>query len=219
MTLPAAERKSALRRQIRAARAALTAQDRARASEGLAASVRRARALAGAGDTTLAFLPHASEPPVMAALEELHATGSRVLVPRVLPERRLEWVLWQPGEPLVRSPHVPLDEPSGPAASDLRPSLVLVPALGIGENGVRLGQGGGFYDTFLASLPASDSVLVAAVVYDDELALPDAPAEPWDAVLEWAVTPGGLWRRRPPQAAETRVAPGRCPRSTRWRLA
>ena len=46
--------------------------------------------------TIAAYLPTASEPPITAALHDLHARGHRILVPVVRPARTLAWVIWDP---------------------------------------------------------------------------------------------------------------------------
>ena len=55
--------------------------------------------------------------------------------------------------------------------------VVVVPALAVDRDGVRLGRGGGYYDRALRHARA-DAVLVA-VVFDDEL-VDELPAEPHD---------------------------------------
>ena len=46
--------------------------------------------------TIAAYLPTTSEPPITAALHDLHARGHRILVPVVRPARTLAWVIWDP---------------------------------------------------------------------------------------------------------------------------
>lgn len=199
-----------LRRSLRQQRTAMSPEIREVISQDLA--VAAVRALSEA-ETVLAFLPFGSEPPLMAALEALHREGHRILVPRCLPERRMEWTEWLPGAPMARSAFVPVMEPVGPAVDPPADAPVLVPALAVGCDGTRLGQGGGYYDGFLASRPAS--ALHIAVVYDDELGLSAVPRDPWDASLDWALTARGLWRRRPPQAESSGERNARCPQ---WSL-
>lgn len=179
------------------------------------AYVRRCHDAGPAVDTVLAFLPFGAEPPLEPALAALCAEGVRVLVPRSCPGRRMEWVRWTPGTELVPSDVVPMPEPPGPSEEPSADAPVLVPALALGDDGVRLGQGGGFYDAFLASRPRP--LRAAGVVFDDELGLPGLPAEPWDAALQWAVTPGGVHRLSPPQAENPAESPERSPQKGRWR--
>ena len=69
--------------------------------------------------------------------------------------------------------------------------VVVLPALAVDAAGVRLGQGGGFYDRFVESLP-DGSILIAAVFEDEVYPTGEVPAEPWDAVADYVWTPQGL---------------------------
>lgn len=75
-------------------------------------------------------------------------------------------------------------EPSGtarvsPAALD----VVIVPALGAGQNGHRIGHGSGYYDAFLQSLDIPKVILV----YEDCLC-PSVPPDPHDVPGTHVVT-------------------------------
>lgn len=80
---------------------------------------------------------------------------------------------WQVGAFGTRDPQPPLD--LVPLAEL---SAVLVPARAVDPAGRRLGRGGGFYDTLLASLPTQ--VRVAAVVFDCQR-VAEVPVEAHDA--------------------------------------
>lgn len=73
------------------------------------------------------------------------------------------------------------------------PTLLLVPCVGYGPQGVRLGYGGGFYDRTLACLnPAPDTVgLAYSVGY-----VPELCPEPHDIALQAILTEEGIaWQR------------------------
>lgn len=68
----------------------------------------------------------------------------------------------------------------------VRPStcdVVLVPALGAGRNGHRIGNGAGYYDAFLASVDAP----TVALVYDDCF-VDVVPYDEHDVPVSWIVT-------------------------------
>jgi 5-formyltetrahydrofolate cyclo-ligase len=69
--------------------------------------------------------------------------------------------------------------------------VVVVPALAVARDGVRLGRGGGYYDRALRHVRPG-AALVAAV-FDDEL-LDALPAEPHDRLVTAVVTPSGGWQ-------------------------
>ncbi len=122
------------------------------------------------------------------------ADGHRVLLPVLLPDLDLGWVL-DPGPPDVGDPLRPDGDRLGPGALAAC-ALVLVPALAVDRRGTRLGQGGGSYDRVLARLAAADDgprrPLVLAVVHDDEVLDDVLPREPHDQGVDGALTPSGV---------------------------
>jgi 5-formyltetrahydrofolate cyclo-ligase len=69
--------------------------------------------------------------------------------------------------------------------------VIVVPALAVARDGVRLGRGGGYYDRALRHVRPG-AALVAAV-FDDEL-VGSLPAEPHDRLVTAVVTPSGGWQ-------------------------
>lgn len=186
MTTPGAHRdvtKADLRRRIATARRELP--DELREAEAAALAVAVA-ALAAAGETVCAYWPVGSEPGSPAMIDGLLARGVRVLLP-VVSEGPLDWAE-HTGE--MRTGPFGLLEPAGTrlgAAAITGAGLVLVPALAVGRDGLRLGRGGGYYDR---SLPlARPGVPLVAVIRDEEL-LATVPAEPHDMRVTAALTPG-----------------------------
>jgi 5-formyltetrahydrofolate cyclo-ligase len=125
-----------------------------------------------------AYEPLRTEPGSVGLLTALHAAGSRVLVPRTLADRDLDWVPWSPSGP---------GEALGLEAIATA-DAVLVPALAVARDGTRLGRGGGSYDRALPRR-RPDAVL-AAIVFTDEL-VQSLPHAPWDVRVAAAVTPAG----------------------------
>lgn len=161
------------------------------------------------GPSVCAYISMGSEPATGALLAVLHASGYAVHVPVCEPGFRLAWVPWFPGVDMVKSRFAPVMEPVGERRSftQLVPVLaVLVPALAVDRSGTRMGQGGGYYDRFLAGLgtpPAGPnaSVPVAAVVHEYEvLEAGELPREVYDLPVAFALTPGGLQHLGTPQA-------------------
>ena len=135
------------------------------------------------------------EPPTQPTVDALRARGDRVIAPRVLPERQLGWLeitdatTWAPGPFGIAEPTgTPLAD--GLAAAD----VVIAPALMIDAAGIRLGQGGGYYDRALAAVDRSRT-LVIGVVFDDEV-VEALPADEHDMAVDIVVTPSRTRRLR-----------------------
>ncbi len=141
-----------------------------------------------AGMCVTAFEPMRTEPPVDLLTDALLAAGVRVLVPLTLERPRLDWAdLTDPGR-------TPLGE-SALAQVD----VALVPGLAVSREGVRLGQGGGYYDTTLPRLRALSGGAPVVIVLHDHEVVPAVPAAAHDAVVDGVLRPVGLSRsdRRP----------------------
>jgi 5-formyltetrahydrofolate cyclo-ligase len=76
--------------------------------------------------------------------------------------------------------------------------IMLVPLVGFGPNGERLGMGGGYYDRTLAdNLAASQrgelpQLLTIGLGYDFQHC-EALPQQPWDVPLQMVITPSKLW--------------------------
>jgi 5-formyltetrahydrofolate cyclo-ligase len=172
-----------------------TATERESAAAALTAAL--LRGLAGTR-TLAAYVPEEEEPGhgrIPAAFTQL---GARVLLP-VVPSvgSELAWALdtgrLAPGRFGLLEPVGPRLGPTAIGTAE----VVVVPALAVARNGVRLGRGGGYYDRALQHARA-DAVVVA-LVFDDEL-LDELPDEPHDRRVTAVVTPSGGWEElRPAQ--------------------
>jgi 5-formyltetrahydrofolate cyclo-ligase len=181
--------KAALRTQILDRRAERPVRER----EAAAAAVTRAllRGLAGVR-VFAAYVPEDHEPGhgrIPAAFTQLRA---RVLLP-VTPTdgRELAWAV-DTGR-LAPGRHGVL-EPLGPrlgATAVGMADIVVVPALAVARNGIRLGRGAGYYDRALQD--ARPDAVVVALLFDDEF-LDELPAEPHDRPVTAVVTPSGGWQ-------------------------
>ena len=182
--------KAALRRRLRAARRSRSPGERAEAARALAGVALQLPQVAAAHCVAL-YAATATEPDTAPLRRALLDQGIALVLPLVRPGG-LEWA-WDTGEPLRRGHGPGGNEPAGPSLGPrglLRADVVLVPALAVDTLGIRLGQGGGYYDS---ALPLLDpGVPVLAVVHDDEVldaAVDGVPAEPHDVPVDGALTP------------------------------
>lgn len=151
--------KSALRKQMLAARRALAPELRAQWDRALCEQVlawQRKNKVAVLG----VYWPLSGEPDLHAAYAELARRGVRLLLPVVVQkDAALEFAHWRIGEAMVK------DAMGVAVPAQLRmeayPPALLVPCLGYNRHGYRLGYGGGFYDRTLARAPRPATVGIA----------------------------------------------------------
>lgn len=181
--------KAEWRRRIRATRQARDPALRARDAELLTATALR---LAGRVDGPIcAYLPVGAEPWSPTGVEALRAAGHEVLLPVVVDrDRPLDWA-WYTGPDGLAPASFGLREPTGPRLGPDavgRARLMLLPALAVDRRGVRLGQGGGYYDRTLPQV-GLDVVRVALLGDDGEL-VDELPAAAHDCRVSAVLLPG-----------------------------
>ncbi len=131
------------------------------------------------------YYSYGDEPSTSDIHSEILRRGVRLLLPRLLPDNDLEWVLWDGNENSLAA-HGKIQEPHGFGFTPLNQiDVVIVPALRVDRSGNRLGQGGGSYDRALARLNSWK----IALVHHAELSSEALPAEPHDQRVDAAATP------------------------------
>ncbi len=141
-------------------------------------------ALVPPGQRTGIFWPIGAEPD----LRELAAAVACALP--VVEGERLLYRPWQPGDP-VAPDSCGIPAPcQGPRLQASEMALLLVPALALDHQGIRLGSGGGWYDRLRADA-AWHSVRALAVLPAACLT-PALPMDPWDVPFDGWLDEHGL---------------------------
>jgi 5-formyltetrahydrofolate cyclo-ligase len=202
--------KTALRAQVRRARAGAADVSDALCRTACDAAPVRDLLRRGRG-TVLAYAALPGEPDLAPLRSRLRDAGVRVVLPVLTGPGTMAWApdtgRLAPGRPLPGGLRLPEPDPADAVPlGDLglgRQDLVLVPALAVGRDGTRLGQGGGYYDRALAILPRHPSgpLLVAVVREEELLAAGAVPAHPHDLRVDAVLTPAGWTAARTARAA------------------
>jgi 5-formyltetrahydrofolate cyclo-ligase len=195
------EQKRALRREMSAARAALSETERHRRSEAASArllALPELAALADAGPRTLAgYVAVKGEIDPAPALAAAAAGGAAVALPRVAPEPpRLRFHRADAG-PLTPG-RFGLNEPdrSAPEVGPDELDVVILPGLAFDAEGRRLGFGGGYYDGAFGELAGADPGRRPALIglcYDFQI-VARCPAGDGDVPVDLVVTDARVLR-------------------------
>ncbi len=104
--------------------------------------------------------------------------------------KQLRFHVWYPGCPTELDAY---DIPKPKDTDEFAPQILVVPCLGFGPGGVRLGYGGGFFDRTLASI--SPRPVTVGVSFTHGF-LPMLRAGPLDLPLDAMLTEdGAMWER------------------------
>lgn len=183
------EKKTEIRKEYLARRAALAPEEKKRRDERICQLILSSASFRYA-ETVLAYYPKENEIDILPALRRAMEIGKRIALPRcegehLMTYRYIETLdglepgmygIFEPGEdaPVYR-------EDPGHA------SLCLVPGVVFDTHGYRIGYGGGYYDRFLHEYSGS----AAGVIYR-EFILPTLPFGRYDLSLPVMITDTGM---------------------------
>jgi len=137
-------------------------------------------------EVVLSYLPMKAEVDLLSLME--NNPQKKWLVPRILPQGRMKFHPYDPGQ-LIRHPFGMLEpDPSLPVIPAGQVELVLTPGLAYDQRGWRLGYGGGFYDRFLSG---QRSLVSLGVTYQ-ALMQTDLPHQEYDVPVQYIVTENGV---------------------------
>lgn len=140
------------------------------------------------GDVVIGvYFPVGSEASPLSYARWFHESGHRIALPwfadRAAPMQFREWDNPFSDDGLEPAPWSGF-QPDG-SAEELTPGVLIVPLLGFTADGLRLGQGGGHYDRYLAE---NQDAVTIGLAWDCQM-LDSLPVEPHDMPLNAIVTP------------------------------
>ncbi len=184
-----ADGKLALRRAMRERRSQIPVSDRIAAAKAVMnadiACLRLSRGAVVAG-----YYPVRDEIDPLPLLARLHREGFVLAMPLIRDDARLDFRRWYPDAPMTAGQY---GIPVPAVAETVEPDAVIVPLLGFGAGGARLGYGGGHYDRTLKHLRALRPIVAVGLAFDEQR-LDSVFAEPHDEPLDWMITPSGTHR-------------------------
>lgn len=143
-------------------------------------------------NTVVSYHALASEPSLQLVNDQLAKQG-RLMLPAVR-GASLSWHFYD-GETSLEAGPLGTSHPSSTEVDFAIADLLLVPAMAVAQNGVRLGKGGGYYDRALQGLRDTPRLRVGrpvifGVVYDNEV-LGVLPREPHDILIHGYISESG----------------------------
>jgi len=196
--------KEALRAEMRAKRLALTPQERDDLSQAAAKLLLQTPIWQQARSVAL-YVAVRGEMDTDPLLRAAWESGKQVLLPKCVPRgvmdgpAVLRFIPCQGLEALApgafgipEPPNVDIVDLAYVEEPEVVPDLVVAPGLAFDRRGVRLGQGGGFYDRYFFR-PEIAGVLRIGYIYAFQL-VEHLPRDPWDLPVDCVCTEQGiLW--------------------------
>ena len=140
--------------------------------------------------TVFCYVSYGGEVETHRLIRQLLAKGKRVVVPRCRENGTMDCVPIKDLSELCASTMGILEPAEDAPAIDWKDvAFAIVPAVACGEDGSRLGQGGGYYDRFLEQANCSFAALCL-----DAFLLPSVPTEEHDRRMMMIVTQSRLLR-------------------------
>ena len=196
------ESKAGLRRQLRAARAAVTPEARRKAARAIVRLALRAGWLRQ-GRRIGFYMPAKGELDITDVLTRARAMRVNCFLPVVPParQRTLGFTRMTGRDDWTHNRYgIPEHAVWRPKIRARRLDILFLPLLGFDEQGYRMGMGGGYYDTSLAFLrhrKVWQRPYLIGVAFEAQR-VEALPVDPWDVPLDAVLTEQQIYRFRRP---------------------
>lgn len=145
------------------------------------------------------YRPIRHEPDVTAALSAWAASGRTLAVPVVDESAKglMHYARWSPQMPMKAGAYG-IAEPA--VDERLEPDVIVSPCVAVTRAGMRLGNGGGYFDRYLAlrqalgRTPAATVALALEATVIDEAAEGGLAPQDFDIAFDWVATEAGVVR-------------------------
>ena len=185
------DQRQALRRQFRAKRRALSAQQQKDHAQAIARWARGAPELQNAACIGL-YMASDGEVDVAALAQALDEKGRLLALPVVGEGSEMDFYRYEREQPLAANRFGIPEPPAGAALVDGESlDVLLVPLVAFDDQGARLGMGAGFYDRYLARIDATRRPMTIGVAHEIQHAHSPLPTAHWDVPLDGVITEQG----------------------------
>jgi len=183
----------ALRRAFRRRRTALAPRQQLAHAEAVARQF-FARGLQLRGRTIGAYMANDGELDPAPLVRRLLGTRKRLALPVVRDGGTMEFYRLRTDTALIPNRYgIPEPAPGAAYVAPLSIDILLVPLVAYDDRGVRLGMGAGFYDRFVARLPAALRPRLIGLAHALQRSPDPLPFAAWDAPLDGVLTELG-WK-------------------------
>lgn len=105
----------------------------------------------------------------------------------VIDHHSLKFHVWDPNKEMITN-HFGIQEPNINYTEEVTPNIIIIPSVGLGLNGHRVGYGFGYYDrTILELREQNQEILTIGVGYDFQV-VNEIPFNEKDVKLDWIIT-------------------------------
>ncbi len=142
----------------------------------------------GLPGTVAGYFPIHGEIDPGPALDRLRSSGWTTVQPICGDDASMVFAPWAPGEALNTNRYG-IPEPTSDPVPAESIDVVLVPGVGFGPDGSRIGHGVGYYDRFFARCFSSDHDPRRLGLAHDEQIVELPPPESWDVGMHMVISP------------------------------